>query len=144
MRGTLGRTLGLVVVAVATVVGLVVLADATKFEGEIDESGVTEVQFAVDTRGYHHGLDNAATSLWNVCIGTVNWSEVSGPTAVGDGTFHAAVRPSLGEDTRRRLRGCLEDATVDKVRGHTISMDTTTDPPAAASGKSEQVREGRR
>lgn len=129
MRGVLGRTLGLVVVAVATVVGLVALADATKFEGEVDEGGTTEIMFAVDTKGYHHGLDNAATSLWNVCIGTISWKEASGPTAAtDDGTFRATVHPSLGEDTSRRLRGCLEDATVDKVRGNVIGIERLAEP----------------
>lgn len=129
MRGryaAAGRVVGLVVVLGATLVGLFALSDATRFRGQQLEEGATHVEFTVETRNYHHHLRDAAASLWFPCIGAVGWSDSSGPHAVDDGRFTAWVRPALGEDSRRRLRGCLEDATVDKVRGHVLSMETTT------------------
>jgi hypothetical protein len=39
------------------------------------------------------------------------------------------VGPALGEDARRRFRGCLEDGTVDRVRGDVERMSTLAQAP---------------
>lgn len=126
MTSPLTRTFGLLVVAAATVVGLFVLRDATKFEGERSDTGETRVVFTVEAKKYGHDLQDAAASLWYACVGSVSWEESDSPQATGDqeGEFVAAVRPALGEDSRRRFRGCLEDATVDKLSGDVVAMDS--------------------
>lgn len=129
MRTVLSRTGGVLVVALITVVGLVALADATKFEGQVAVDGATRVEFRVDTKNYPHDDDAAAASLWYACIGTVSWEESTPPRGLDDGNHVATLRPSLGEDSRRRFRGCLEDGTVDRVRGNVVAM---TQRPEAA------------
>lgn len=122
MPGALTRTFGVLVVAALTVLGLVALADATKFEGEQAADGETRVELAVRTTNYHHSLDDAASALWYACVGSVSWDELDPVEPIGDGTYVGAVRPSLGEDSTRRLRGCLEDLTVDRVLGEVITI----------------------
>lgn len=122
------RLLGLVVVLVATVVGLVALSNATKFEGEQEHGGTTRVEFTVETRNYHHDLEDAASSLWYACVGVVSWEDATHPVAVDAGRYVASIRPALGEDSRRRFRGCLEDASVDRIRGDVVGMQQLPDP----------------
>ena len=130
------RILGPVVVLAMTAAGLIVMADATKFHGDFGRTGSTRVVFGIEVRNYHHTPDDAATALWVPCIGAVGWATTSMPrrhertnprtdTAYSGITYVAEVRPSLGEHSARRLRGCLEDGTVDKVRGTVLEVDLT-------------------
>ena len=121
------RWLGLLVVLVATVGGLIALSNATKFRGEQEQGGTTRVEFSVETRNYHHDLEDAASSLWYACVGAVSWEDATHPEATDAGTFVASIRPALGEDSRRRFRGCLEDASVDRIRGDVVDMTQLAD-----------------
>lgn len=121
------RVLGLVLVLVATVVGLLALSNATKFEGQQDTGGATRVEFEVRTRNYRHEITDAAASLWYACIGVVSWDEATHPVPVGDGHYVASIHPALGQDSRRRFRGCLEDASVDRIRGDVVLMEQLPD-----------------
>jgi hypothetical protein len=116
------RWLGLLVVLVGTVGGLIALSNATKFQGEQERGGATRVEFSVATRNYHHDLEDAASSLWYACVGSVSWEDATHPVQTSDDTFVASIRPALGEDSRRRFRGCLEDASVDRVLGDVLDM----------------------
>jgi hypothetical protein len=124
MPRTLPRLLGLLVVLAATIVGLLALSDATKFQGQHDDTGSTRVEFSVDTKNYHHDEEDAAASLWYACVGAVSWEQTTQPEATATGTFVATVSPALGEDSRRRFRGCLEDASVERISGHVVEMTT--------------------
>ena len=121
---TVRAAFGLLAVTVVTVLGVLALADATKFEGETEGHGATQVLFEVEAKNYHHDLEDAAASLWFACVGAVNWEQSTAPEDIGDDVYRAAVQPALGEDSRRRFRGCLEDATLDKVRGDVERMET--------------------
>jgi hypothetical protein len=123
--------LGLLVVAVVTVFGVLALADATKYRGGLGPEARTSVDFTVEVKHYHHDLEDAAASLWYACLSSVGWERVTPPVAVGGGRFSAEIRPGLPEDARRRFRGCMEDGTVDKVRGDVVRMDTGADTGAA-------------
>ena len=125
MPRTLPRVLALLVVAGATVIGLLLLSDATKYQGLRHEGGETRVVFTVDTKRYQHSPLDAARSLWSACVGSVGWEESIGPVHGPRDRFVSTVRPGLGEDSRRRLRGCLEDAAVDRISGHVVSMPTS-------------------
>jgi hypothetical protein len=118
---------GLLVVAAVTVIGVLALSDATKFRGGLGDGGHTTVDFSVEVKHYHHDLEDAAASLWYACIGTVGWEGATAPALVpGTGTtYRATITPGLPEDSRRRFRGCIEDGTVDKIRGHLVQMATT-------------------
>ena len=121
------RWLGLLVVLVATVGGLIALSNATKFRGEQEAGGTTRVEFTVDTRNYHHDVEDAAASLWYACVGSVSWEDATHPVVTSAGTFVASIRPALGEDSRRRFRGCLEDASVDRILGDVVDMTQLAD-----------------
>jgi hypothetical protein len=75
------------------------------------------------------GPEDAAASLWFACVGAVNWEAATAPEPVGDDVYRATVRPALGEDSPRRFRGCLEDASLDKVRGDVERMETVRNVP---------------
>jgi hypothetical protein len=120
-----GRVLGPILVLAVTVVGVVYMADATQYRGDPGRTGATRVVFRVETKNYRHDLDEAATALWAPCAGAVGWTEVAEPLRAGGNTYVAEIRPSLGEHSSRRLRGCLEDAAIDKVRGAVIEWRST-------------------
>jgi hypothetical protein len=118
---------GLVAVGIVSVLGVVALADATKFEGQTEAAGTTRVVFSVDTKNYHHPEHDAARALWFTCVSAVSWDESTPPRSLGDaadGEYTATVSPALGEDSRRRLRGCLEDATLDRISARVRSIET--------------------
>ena len=123
-----GRILVAGGLALATAVGLVVLVDATQYRGEIEsETGHTEVVFEVRTR--HHGdPEAAAAALWLGCATAHGPSQVEGPTEIAAGTYRAALQPSLGEEARRRLRGCLHDITVERATASVGSMVNRSEP----------------
>ena len=121
--------LGLVLVAIVTTLGVLALSDATKYRGVSEGEGSTQVLFEVETRGYGHAQEDAAASLWYACVGTVSWQASTPPRLLGDDVFTATVGPALGEDARRRFRGCLEDGTVDKVRGDVERMVRIAEAP---------------
>jgi hypothetical protein len=58
------------------------------------------------------------------------WQRLADPgvVQVADGRFRLTIEPEVGEHSWRRLQGCLEDATLDRVKGHVVSK--TDIPPA--------------
>jgi hypothetical protein len=58
----------------------------------------------------------AARGLWNHCRGTINQSNpVPGRLRAGDGLVTLVLEPAIGENTQKRLVGCLQDATIDHL-----------------------------
>ena len=58
----------------------------------------------------------AARGLWNHCRGTINQSNpVPGRLRAGDGLVTLVLEPAIGENTQKRLIGCLQDATIDHL-----------------------------
>jgi hypothetical protein len=81
---------------------------------------VATVSFTVSTRGAQRGEPAAAAALWAVCSATVP-GEVS--TAVDAGrAWTATVEPAIGEHGEKRLVGCLEDLTLDRVVGRVLDI----------------------
>jgi hypothetical protein len=124
------KTLAVLAVAVMGAIGIVGLAELTQNRPDPVEAGsATVLTFDVDTRDYQRGEGAAAQALWAVCSATVG-GDVSGVTApaeggVGDG-YTVTISPAIGENGRKRLSGCLEDATLDRVMGHVQSITTDT------------------
>ena len=115
-------------VAAALIVGLLVLAvdalsDATQNRPDRITAGTrSTVVFDVDLRNEVRDEGTAARTLWSVCAGTVTHARaISGPLATVDG-WAVTVEPALGEHSRRRLVGCLEDATIDGVIGRVVEL----------------------
>lgn len=124
------KALAVLVVAVLGTLGIIGLAELTQNRPDPVEPGsATVVNFDVDTRDYQRGEGAAAQALWAVCSATVG-GEVSGISApagdaVDDG-YTVSISPAIGENGRKRLVGCLEDATLDRVMGHVRSIATDT------------------
>jgi hypothetical protein len=115
------RTLGLAVLAVLTVLGVTSLADLTQNRPDaVVEGSSTTIAFDVATRRYSGSELLAAQSLWAVCQSTVGGDKTA-VTEVGD-HFTVTVSPGFGENGRKRLTGCIEDATVDRVMGRVMSL----------------------
>jgi hypothetical protein len=116
----------LVLVALAAVVGGIdMLADLTQDRPDrIRPGSRSEIVLEVSTRGYRGGPSLlAAQGLWGACQGNVYQGLTEpGVVEVADGRFRLTTEPEIGEHSWRRLQGCLEDATLDRVKGHVVSQ----------------------
>ena len=109
--------------AVGAVVGLDVLGDATQTRPDHPNPGAaTEVVFDVSVRG-SRDVRQAAQSLWGACLTTMQRATSPADVTVDDGQATVVVRPALGTHARTRLRGCLEDATLDRILARVVSME---------------------
>jgi hypothetical protein len=124
------KALAVLAVAVLGTLGALGLAELTQNRPDPVEAGTaTVVSFDVDTRDYQRGDGAAAQALWAVCSATVG-GEVTGVSAPAEGTaedgYTVTISPAIGENGRKRLVGCLEDATLDRVMGRVRSITTDT------------------
>ena len=102
--------------------GLVEMREATQNRPDVVEAGTTTtVDFTVDTHRYQRGDQAAATTLWAVCSGTVDGTVSPVPAVHGD-SWRVTVSPAIGEHGEKRLVGCLEDVTIDRVLGHVVEL----------------------
>ncbi|MFF7165323.1 hypothetical protein ACFZBP_28785 [Streptomyces sp. NPDC008086] len=120
-RSRTARRTVVAVVGAALLTALIVgLADLTQTrEEEANDSEVTSVVVHVDLRGADLSAARrslAAQQIWTACR-----DSTSVPLRhvalgdLGDGLFAGVVRPALTEHNLMRLRGCLEDATLDQA-----------------------------
>ena len=113
--------LGAAAVALAAV-GLFGLREATQNRpDEVRPGSATELTLQVRTRGGYPAV-LGAQGLWGMCQQTVSSNRLRAPvTEVGPGRFTVVVEPALGTHAGRRLRGCLEDATVPRVSADLVA-----------------------
>jgi hypothetical protein len=107
---------------------IVAISVAVDFLGDLTQSRPDERNFAADTElvlavdqdRFNGGLDNAAAALWAVCSGQTTSRVVDGAGLehLGAGRYRVMLRPAVGEGEQRKLVGCLEDFTVDRVTGN--------------------------
>jgi hypothetical protein len=83
----------------------------------------TRVVFDVDTYDAEQPLDQSARALWYTCAQTIP-NQIVSLDVDGAGTGTAVVTPALGDHGRKRIEGCLKDATIDRVRGDVLSIET--------------------
>ena len=115
------RLIRTVVALLATAVALFALAEATQNRpDEVRLGSRTTVSFTVSTREVERGEPAAVAALWAVCAGTVP-GEISTAEPNGAG-WQVTIEPAIGEHGERRLVGCLEDVTVDRVIGRVLSI----------------------
>ncbi|MEU9914473.1 hypothetical protein [Streptomyces sp. NPDC051001] len=96
------------------------LADLTQTrEEEANESKATSVLVQVDLRGPDTTAARrslAAHQVWERCRDSTSVPLRHATLGdLGDGLFAGVVHPALTEHDRMRLRGCLEDATVERA-----------------------------
>ena len=118
------RWLLALVVAGALAIGVVELADRTQTRPEVvDPNSRAQVALAVQTHGYLGATDDAARTLWEVCRPQLGWStQVVEPPRVEGGELQVVVNPAPGSHASKRLRGCIEDTTLDRVKAHLIAI----------------------
>ncbi|MGW0049878.1 hypothetical protein [Nocardia cyriacigeorgica] len=125
------RLLVLALLAVVAAAGITALSSSMKFETDRGPGGSrTIIHFAAESR---HSAAPVALRLWRECASIANHVRlVSGP--IDDGTHWTVVlEPALGPHTERRLTGCLDDLTVDGIRGRHLSTVRQTDLPGHVS-----------
>lgn len=119
-----GRTARRTIVAAlcAALLGALVvgLADLTQTrEEEANDSEATSVVVQVDLRGTDLSAARrtlAAQQIWAACRdSTAMPLRHVALGDLGDGMFAGVVRPALTEHDLMRLRGCLEDATLERA-----------------------------
>ncbi|MEU6251638.1 hypothetical protein [Streptomyces sp. NPDC047043] len=121
-------------VAVALLGALVVgLADLTQTRDESrNDSAATSVILKVDLRGPDMSAERrslAALQVWERCRDSTS-VPLSHATLgdLQDGVFAGVVRPALTGHDRMRLRGCLEDATLEYAHLTVVGIgDADTD-----------------
>lgn len=120
----------LVILLVAVLAAAVVDALRDRTQNRPDEASPgtrSLVTFDVDTYDAKQPIAEATRALWYACNQTVANRLVA--LRIGEGgSAVATVEPSLGHHERKRLTGCLNDATIDRVRGDLIRI---VDEPAA-------------
>ena len=117
-------------VAVLLIVGILgvdELGDLTQSRADsVPPGSRSEIVLEIDTRGYRQPVDDAAANLWGACAGIVRHrlDSAAGFEPVGDDGDEVRfwVEPGLGRNAERKLVGCLEDATLDRVVGDVESV----------------------
>lgn len=120
------RLVGYVALALALFVGVNLMMDATQNRPDAPAAGSSStIDFTVDTRDFQRGEPAAADALWAVCAATVGGDVSLRPEAV-DAAWRVTVTPAIGHHGQKRLVGCIEDVTIDRVVGHVVDIHTTT------------------
>ncbi|TLF76645.1 hypothetical protein [Nocardia cyriacigeorgica] len=115
------RILVLALLAVVAAAGITALSSSMKFRTDRGPTGSrTLIHFTAESR---HPAAAAALRLWEECASIANHVRlVAGPRH--DGTrWTVVLEPALGPHTERRLTGCLDDLTVDGIRGHHLATE---------------------
>ncbi|MGH9188185.1 MAG: hypothetical protein ACRD0U_20655 [Acidimicrobiales bacterium] len=114
------------VLVLALSAGVDAIGDLTQTRPDrVPADSRTDIVFEVRSERYRPGLHAAADGLWGACAGTTGRSLIVDPgiVEVSPGRFRLSVEPGLGEHARRRLVGCLEDLTIERVKGVVVSVD---------------------
>ena len=130
----------LAVLAVAALVaGIDVLADMTQDRPDpVLPGSRSEIVLDVASRDRQESDFLAAQGLWGACQGTVRQRLVDpGVVEVDGGRFRLETEPALGEHAWRRLQGCLEDATLDRIKARVVSKRDL--PPGATPPEPAQA-----
>lgn len=99
------------------------VADATQTRPDPVAAGSSELTIEVQTRGRVAGQDETAEALWVACRNVLNRRVTAAPpVALGEGLYRMRISPRVGAHAERRLVGCLEDATLDRVSANVVSF----------------------
>ena len=129
------RAVLLLVAALAVALGVDGLADLTQDRPDhVIPGSRSEIVLDLQSRDRGGSAMLSAQGLWGACQGTVRHRLAEpGVIEVSDGRFRLVTEPALGEHSWRRLQGCLEDTTLDKVKAHVVSkrdIPPESDPAA--------------
>jgi hypothetical protein len=116
------RTGLVVVLALAMFPAIGLVADATQSRPDPSPDRVT-VELSVWARDARDGATEEAGALWAACRSRIRLDRIE-VTATGSGSARMVLTGVMGEHTRRRLTGCLEDATLDGVRAQVVGFSS--------------------
>ena len=117
--------------AALVAVSIDALGDLTQNRPDKRVAGQGDIVIELEERNVHSSPHEAAQSLWGTCRGTVHNRLVPpGVVPLGANRFRMTTDPALGKHSWRRLKGCLEDMTVDQVVARVV---TKSDRPASSS-----------
>lgn len=120
-RGAWRSAAAIVIPALVVLVGVDRLGDLTQDRPDVLGGEVaTRVVLEVETRD-GTGVTDAAGRLWAACETTLTAADAR-LGAVRAGQVTVTVTPPVGRYAERRLRGCLEDATLDHVQARVVSV----------------------
>jgi hypothetical protein len=117
------RPLLVAVLVAGLVFGISALADA--YQDRIDDDArdhTTRVVFEARSKRLAGGDDWAGTALWATCAGLLRDNEPALPEHTDQG-FEVVLTPGLGQHAVRKLTGCLEDHTLDRIQGRVVRID---------------------
>lgn len=134
-RVGLGRSLFLPLAAVTVVAALAVggidwLGDAIQTRPEVRREGVS-TRIEIELRGSRSVArpEQSAAILWGTCSHVLHGSV--GPATIsslGGGRMELVVPTDIGPRAEERVRGCLEDAVVDRVQASVVTLEPLPDP----------------
>ena len=112
----------------ASISAIDIIADATQTRADaIDHSSSLELTIRVNTKGRVAGEADTAEALWVACRGVLNrrvQTMTDEPVRIAPGVYRLEISPAVGDHARRRLVGCLEDSTLDRITGRVVSLVT--------------------
>ncbi|HEX2699449.1 MAG TPA: hypothetical protein VHM89_04495 [Acidimicrobiales bacterium] len=111
-------------VAVATV-GIDALADASQNRPDTVLEGTTSSVIVAVDPGSARSPVTSTKALWGACTTQLGGGfKVVGMTELEAGQVQVLVTPRIGTYAERRLRGCVGDATTDRIRASVRSVTT--------------------
>lgn len=115
------KLLALLLAAGLTALGVYGLAEATQNRPDkAYPDQVSELTLGVSTKDGYSPV-YAAHGLWAACRHTVRSVKLATPIArVAIDRFELVVKPALGTHGKRRLVGCLQDATTPGVSARVV------------------------
>jgi hypothetical protein len=117
------RTFGYVALALALFASVRLIMEATQDGPDPRAPGSSStIEFTVTANNKHGGESAAAAALWAVCSTTVDGTMSQRPQALG-GAWRVTVAPEIGPRGQRRLIGCIEDMTIERVIGRVRNIE---------------------
>lgn len=116
-----------VAATVAAAGAIDVIADAIQTRPDTVRPGAaTTVDVQLSGAAAQQATERRATELWGTCSHVLHSRSVGATVeALGDGRARIRVPSDVGHHAEQRLRGCLEDAVVDRVQASVVSIDSS-------------------
>jgi hypothetical protein len=115
------RRLALLLLFASMVVTLLTLALLGRTRPEMPLAGArSHIEVEVRT-SLRLDVEVGARSLWGACHSWVDGQRLVELRRLDEASFLIVLEPALGEQARRRLHGCLNDGTLERVNGHVLS-----------------------
>jgi hypothetical protein len=128
-RNVLLPLAAVVVVTLGAAAAVDWLGDAVQTRPEVRQEGVT-TRVEVELRGERSAArpEQTAAILWGTCSHTLRGAVGQATIqSLGGGHIELLVPADITPRAEERVRGCLEDAVVDRVQASVVSVEPTPD-----------------